>query len=171
MELTQEFLKKHKAAEVVNHIREKREEHLNVDVVVIDQDSQGEDPEFWKLFGGRKDVAKGEKESDLREKKQTDIKLFRLSDKTGALKFDFVAEGHRTIKPEMFQSDDVYLLDKGYMVYVWIGKNSSQEEKKKAMAYAQKFIMDNHENLPLPITILPEEKDHRMLDHIIKEKL
>jgi gelsolin len=163
---------KHKAAEVVNHIKEKRDS-IKMDIVVIDQDSQAKDPEFWKLFGGRdpKDVAKGTKESDIREKKQTDIKLFRLSDRTGNLTFDFVEEGHRKITPGHFKSDDVYLLDKGYIIYVWIGKDASSEEKRKAMIYAQKFIQENHENMPLPITVMPESNDVHALEHIIKEKL
>jgi len=169
-----EFFEKHKASEVVNHIKEKRDS-IRVEVVVIDQfqGSQSDDPEFWKLFGNKssKDVAKGDQESDIREKKQTDIKLFRLSDRTGNLAFEFVEEGHRKITPGHFKSDDVYLLDKGYIIYIWIGKDASPEEKKKAMIYAQKYIAENHENMPLPITVVPDSGDVHVLEHIIKEKL
>jgi len=162
-------LEKHKAAEVVFHLKEKRGFHI--DLFVIDQDSPLDDEEaFWSLLGGKGEIKPEDPNSDLLEKKRTDIKLYKLSDSTGELTYTKVAEGHREIKPEMFTSEDVFILDKGYIVYVWIGSKASPDEKRKAMGKAQQFIQEFHSNTPLPITIVPESSDLKVIPKLIKEK-
>jgi len=71
----------------------------------------------------------------------------------------------------MFHSDDVYLLDKGYTIYIWIGRNSSPGEKRGAMGKAQKFIQKHHGVAPLPITVVPESGDPKVIPRLIHEKL
>jgi len=160
---------KHKAAEVVFHLKERRGFHI--DLVVIDQDSPLDDEtEFWDLLGGKGQIKTEDPNSDVLEKKRTDIKLYRLSDSSGELTYTKVAEGHRGIKPEMFVSDDVFILDKGYIIYVWIGSRASPDEKRKAMGKAQQFIQEYHGNTPLPITIIPESSDPKVIPKLIKEK-
>jgi len=160
---------KHKASEVVMHLKERRGFHI--DLVVIDQDSPTSDDDvFWTTIGGKGKIKHEDPNSDLLEKKKTDIKLYKLSDSSGEVTYTFVAEGHRGIKPEMFTSDDVYILDKGYIVYVWIGSGASKEEKRQAMGKAQKFIQEFHGNAPLPITIVPESSDPRVVPKLLKEK-
>lgn len=34
------------------------------------------------------------------------------------------------------QGDDVYILDAGSEVFVWVGKGASKDEKSKALGYA-----------------------------------
>jgi gelsolin len=157
---------KHKASEVVANLKEKRGFHI--DLIVLDQDSPtSDDEEFWQVIGGRGEIVNEPKDSDVMENKKTDLKLFRLSDKTGNLNFEFVAEGG-AINASCFNSDDVFLLDKGYIIYIWIGKNSSREEKKSGMRYATKYIADNHENLPLPITVVPESAQHNVIPGLLR---
>jgi len=145
---------RHKAAEVVQHIKESRNFH-NIQVVVVDNDCPLDDePEFWNLLGGKGPIAPPE--DDEHASKETEIKLFRLSDRTGNLSFDPVAEGS-AVKWDMFQSDDVYLLDKGYIVYVWVGKRASRDEKRSGMAYATKYILEAHAGFPLPAVVVPEQ--------------
>jgi len=93
--------------------------------------------------------------------------LFRLSDRTGNLNFEPVAEGG-AINASLFNSDDVFLLDKGYIVYIWIGKNASKEEKKSGMRYATKYITENHQGLPLPITVVPESAQHNVIPGLLR---
>jgi len=99
--------------------------------------------------------------------KKSDFKLFRLSDRTGALNFEFVAEG-AAINVDMFDSNDVFLLDEGYIIYVWVGAGASREEKKSGMRYAQKYIEQSHDNFPLPVTVMPEERDRRSLVKLLQ---
>jgi gelsolin len=119
-------MEKHKAAEVVAHLKDTRGFHI--DLIVIDNDSPlDSEPEFWTLIGARGTIAPPEDDEHM--SKKSDFKLFRLSDRTGALNFEFVAEG-AAISIDMFDSNDVFLLDEGYCIYVWVGSGASREEKK-----------------------------------------
>jgi len=148
---------KHKAAEVITDMKQRR----RFELIVLDEDSPtSDDNDFWAAIGGKGAIAKQDAEDSL-EKKRTDLKLFRLSDRTGALNFEKIAEG-KNIRIEMFTPDDVYLVDKGYIVYIWVGSGSSKQEKKSGMTYAQKYIKDYHNNLPLPITVLPQSSERAL---------
>jgi len=164
---------RHKASQIVQHIKDKRHIVPPVEVIVLDQDSPTDDDEtFWNHMGGRGPIAPEPPGSDDIEKRTTDIKLYQLGGRGGShtdLVFNFVEEGHRKITVDHFHSEEVYLLDKGYVVYVWIGKHSPPEEKRLAMGYAQKFVNENHESLPIPITVVQEEHNPHRLKKLIKE--
>jgi len=161
---------KHKASQIVQHIKDKRHINPPVQIIYIDQDSPTDDDEtFWGVLGGKGPITPEAPGSDDLEKKLTDIRLFQLGDRTGNLTFIFVEEGHRKITPEHFHSNEVYLLDKGFIVYVWIGREAPQEEKKCAMRYAQQFVTENHGSLPIPISVVQETTNPRHLRKLIKE--
>jgi len=159
---------KHKAAEVVVHLKEQRGFHI--ELVVIDQDSPTDDDEtFWTTIGGHGEIRKEDPREKI-EDRQTDTKLFKFQEsQNGDLTFEFVAEGHHNIKPEMFTSDDVYILDKGYIVYVWIGRNSTQNEKRKALGKGQQFVQEHHQGCPIPISIVPQSNDPKEVLKLIHD--
>jgi len=156
-----------KAAEVVEHLKEKREKHIELSVI-----EQGEptddDEEFWQKIGGRGEIKHDDPSSDTLEKKMTELKLLQLNDRHGDFSFTLVAEGHHNIHPDMFHSDEVYLLDKGCEVYIYVGKNANPEEKHRGVVWAQKYIVDIHGGLPLPISVVPESGDPNSLTNIIR---
>ncbi len=49
--------------------------------------------------------------------------------------------------------EDVFLLDTYTQVFVWIGTQSTEEEKKKAVEFAQKYVaeVDDGRDLDIPI--------------------
>lgn len=44
------------------------------------------------------------------------------------------------IKRDMLKSDDVFILNTGSEVYVWIGKGATALEKKSGMNYAMQYL-------------------------------
>jgi gelsolin len=154
---------KHKAAEIIVDMKH----HRNFQLIVIDElEDDNDDAGFWPPLGGKGPIPVADT-SDSLESKKTTLVLHRLSDRTGHLTTEKVAEGG-DIKPNLFQQDDVFLLDKGYIMYVWVGAGASKEEKKSGMSYAQKYITQHHGGLPLPITIIPGSDSHglqRILGH------
>lgn len=69
--------------------------------------------------------------------------LYRISDASGTLLFDVV---HPPTKASL-SSKDAFLLDPSAgasrpAIYVWIGKESSLNEKRMAIQYAQRFLYD-----------------------------
>lgn len=47
----------------------------------------------------------------------------------------------QNIKKNLLDSNDVFILDTGSEVIAWIGKGSSIQEKKKAIQYAQDYLV------------------------------
>jgi len=159
---------KHKAAEVVVHLKEKRGFHI--ELIVIDDDSPTDDDEtFWSLIGGKGEIKQEDPNSDILEKKTSEIKLVKLIDIDGNITYELIAQGHHNIKPEMFDNEDVFILDKGYIVYVVVGGNAPQDEKKKALGKAQQYVQENHDGTPIPISVVPHEKDPNYIKKLIKE--
>ncbi|KAG9010512.1 hypothetical protein FRB94_010278 [Tulasnella sp. JGI-2019a] len=77
-----------------------------------------------------------------------ETKLFRLSDKGGAITFEQVepaSGGQPTIKD--LSPSDAFLLDcssiQPPVVFVWIGSQSSTGERRMALQYAQKHLSEN----------------------------
>lgn len=89
---------------------------------------------------------------------QDSKKLFRLSDETGQMTFKLEKEGR------MSQTDldtkDVFILDTCKDVFVWIGKQTTLNERKNAMSYAHNYLMKTLHPL-LPITCIGEENMSR----------
>lgn len=48
------------------------------------------------------------------------------------------------------QSGDVYILDVGSEVFVWVGRGSSVEEKKSGLPYAAKYIEQTGRDVATP---------------------
>ena len=58
----------------------------------------------------------------------------RVSDETGSMETTLVAEG--TLDRGHLDTKDVFIVDTGKKLFVWIGNAASPDEKKNAMPYA-----------------------------------
>lgn len=121
------------------------------------------DDDFWKILGG--DASKIPKTSHYKEEDDstpssdadpTNCKLFRISDSSGSLEFTEVAGS--SPKRSMLDSNDVFLLDGGFTVYVWIGKGASKAEKSQAMKIADQYLKNSGKNPGCPVTAIDEGK-------------
>lgn len=54
------------------------------------------------------------------------------------------------------QTDDVYILDVGSELFVWVGRGSSVEEKKSGFPYAARFIEETGRNVAMPVSRLSQ---------------
>ncbi|CAL3970524.1 hypothetical protein PZA11_006690 [Diplocarpon coronariae] len=66
-------------------------------------------------------------------------KLFRLSDASGELTFNLVKDGQR-VQQEDFDSNDVFLLDAGSIIWVWRGLGASKKERASWLNVAQSYV-------------------------------
>lgn len=60
--------------------------------------------------------------------------VFSLSDEGGSLEFSLVAKGD--LFKDVLDPADVFIVDNGKKVCVWVGSQASPDEKKNAMTYA-----------------------------------
>jgi hypothetical protein len=111
----------------------------------LDSGKEGADgAEFWKALGGKpaaiKSAAEGGNDEDAF--KAQPLVLFRVSDSTGNMEVKEVARGQ--LKQEMLDTNDVFVLDAGHSIFVWIGKGATAEEKKKGMDVGVKFLKEQN---------------------------
>ena len=85
-------------------------------------------PKFWAKFGGKpKSIAPETTDEGV---KCAD-RLYKLSNEKGSLTMTLVGEGE--LDSKMLDTNDIFLLDAGFQIYTWVGKNANSEEKAAAM--------------------------------------
>jgi len=118
---------KRKALEVTTAIKDE-ERGGKARIMVCEQ---GEEPAvFWESLGGKGPIKPPVSDDDVAAQKCVP-KLIRVSDAAGSLVTSPVAEGD--LNKTMLDTKDVFLLDVGSEIYVWIGKGASQDERKGGM--------------------------------------
>eukprot|EP01119_Soliformovum_irregulare_P003985 TRINITY_DN15002_c0_g1_i1.p1 TRINITY_DN15002_c0_g1~~TRINITY_DN15002_c0_g1_i1.p1 ORF type:complete len:373 (-),score=136.12 TRINITY_DN15002_c0_g1_i1:42-1160(-) len=138
-------------------------------VVVLEESHTGEDQDpFWALLGGRPARIRSAEEggSDVDAEKSDIKRLFQLSDASGAMKFTKVGEGS-TVKKSLLDPNDVFVLDTGAEVYVWIGKGASADEKKNAMKYAQDYLTQFNRPPYISITRILDGGENEVWRHTL----
>ncbi|KAM5145729.1 gelsolin isoform 3-T6 [Mantella aurantiaca] len=112
------------------------QELLNVLGVSGSQIAEGSEPDdFWEALGGK---AQYRTSSRLKDRLNAHPpRLFACSNKTGRF---IIEEVPGELTQDDLATDDVMLLDVWDQVFVWIGNEAQEEEKKEAVASASKYI-------------------------------
>jgi hypothetical protein len=112
-----------------------------------------EQEEFWSALGGKISY------SDQAELAQGDVKarLFQVSDRTSVLK---AVEIHNFTQDDL-DSTDVMILDAFHEVFVWIGRGSTDREKKEGVKIAQDYIKmaDDGRSPDSPIYVVNQSEE------------
>jgi hypothetical protein len=105
----------------------------------------GETDEFWALLGGKQEYA----QSSAGESIPREPRLFSASTATGKFKVEEIDNFDQSD----LNDEDVFLLDTYTQLFVWVGSQSTQEEKDKSMEFAKKFIAaaDDGRDVDMPI--------------------
>merc|ERR1712100_923048 len=113
-----------------------------------------ESPAFCQLFSSHggvmylDDVLDADEAGDD-DDVDTQKRILKLSDASGSLQFTVVSEGK--LAKSFLSSDDAFIIDSGFEVFVWIGNGASAAERKNALGYAQRYVEDQGRSY-LPIT-------------------
>lgn len=120
-----------------------------VSIVVLEEgEAHVEWADFWAPLGGRGPIPAA---GPADEEEKCIKSLWRLSDASGSLKFEKIAEGTK-VKKVLLSSADAFIFDAGYEVFVWIGLASSTAEKRFGLKYAQEYLKEHNRDLELPIS-------------------
>lgn len=122
----------------------------------LDEDGS---PEFWALLEGDRSEVKTAEEggSDDLPPELPPHSLWRLSDASGELVFEKVATGK--ISASQLDGNDVFIVDVGAVLFVWVGKGASPAERKNAMRYANMYLAKEKRPLWTPVTRLFEGQE------------
>jgi len=136
----------------------KDQRHFKQTIVNI-EDGSDDNPDFWKPLGGKgpvKSASEGGSDTDADAGKSSMglKKIVRVSDASGQLKFDPIAEGK--LSPNSLKTEDVFIVDSGYEIFVWVGKKSTVNEMKSGLQCAQTYLNQSGRPAYLPITKVVE---------------
>ncbi|KAE8596364.1 hypothetical protein XENTR_v10016071 [Xenopus tropicalis] len=116
--------------------------------------AEGEEPDiFWTTLGGKKTY----QTSPLLETRLEDHppRLFGCSNKTGRF---VVEEVPGEFTQEDMAEDDVMMLDTWEQIFLWIGKDANEVEKKESLVSAKKYLQTDPSgrDKDIPITTVKQ---------------
>jgi len=125
---------------------------------VLEEDSTPDTHEFYEKLSIE--------ECDVEESEVTDSagnvkKIYKLSDASGSMNFELVAEGE--INKDMLDSNDAFIVDTGCDVIVWVGANASSAEKKSGLQYAHNFLLTAENRALDPVAVVKEGQHCKVL--------
>jgi hypothetical protein len=112
---------------------------------------------FWDLMGykGVKQTVKSGDgiagDMEWEKVSEAELKLFRLSDATGEMRFSLEGTG-RLVTEDKLDHDDVMILDAGCEIFVWIGKGATELERRGGMEAAYNYMKGAGRPDYLPVT-------------------
>lgn len=114
-------------------------------------EADNDDGAFWAALGDESDVqAAVEQEAAAEDVDAAACSLHKLSDSSGSLTFADVASGN--LSRDMLDDADVFVVNAGIEVFVWVGAAASDSEKTQAMKYAEAFLESSGLPRHTPIT-------------------
>jgi gelsolin len=135
-----------------------------VTVVAQDDDDESEHVDFWEYLG------EGEIGPDMEDDHlvvEFRPKLYRV-DGDPTKELELVAEGTEIKKTSKVCSclqetaldgDDVFLLDSGWEVFIWVGTGADKAEKLAAMGAADRYAKIEPRAMELPVTIVKQGQE------------
>eukprot|EP00300_Choanocystis_sp_HF-7_P015692 c19141_g1_i3.p1 GENE.c19141_g1_i3~~c19141_g1_i3.p1 ORF type:complete len:804 (+),score=216.53 c19141_g1_i3:39-2450(+) len=118
--------------------------HSSLQAVEI---AEGQEPdEFWAALGGKTDYASSKGLVEAPEA----ARLFHCSNAVGV----FNVEEVPNFSQDDLDQNDIFLLDVGSEVYLWIGHGANETERTMATETAQKFVsVSNRHDIPILIVL------------------
>lgn len=130
-----------KCQEAVQEIRESRNGRPTIRYLDGDED----DEVFWTLLGGKGPIPPAIEDVD---EKATPVTMHRITDESGSL----VMTNIDTVSRDSLDSNDVFIVENGIHVYVWVGSGASKAERAKSMQFATNFLTSNNRPMYTPVT-------------------
>eukprot|EP00977_Amphora_coffeiformis_P027319 scaffold34603_cov212-Amphora_coffeaeformis.AAC.12 len=131
--------------------------------VTLEQgDDSGADAEgFWTILGTEGEIGPAEEGDELVQ--EFTPALFRITGDRQVLHVADAAKVHRgaasavalhKLDRKLLDDDDVFLLDAGWEVYLWVGNGSDKDEKIAGLTKADEYLQGTPRTANLPLTII-----------------
>jgi len=116
---------------------------------------------FWSLLGGKVASIKSAEHGGSDDKPIAVRNMLRLSDASGSLQTTPVDFARSSL-----HSSDVFIIDVGSEVFVWVGKGASVMERKTALQHGQQYITKSGKPAWTPLSRVTEGAENEaMLSH------
>jgi len=124
---------------------------------VVFMDEEPNNAEFWGALGGQIEVTnEGESDAAAEKAAKAATKLFKVSDAAGSLEVTEIPTNDGKLTKDLLDTNDVFILDLGSQLFVWIGKGSNPSERKEGMMSAQKYLQQSGKPMHTPVSRVVE---------------
>lgn len=128
-------------------------------VTILEQGDDADDA-FWGYLGGEGDIAEADQDDTAVE--EFAPLLFQIPGGGGDAELvgegETVKTGFKTasskVNKDLLDDSDVFLLDAGWEVFLWIGANADRSEKLAAFAKADKYCKKDPRTMNLPLSLV-----------------
>lgn len=136
-------------------------------ITFIDEDPKN--AAFWKILGGFIDVTRvGESDEAHERMAKKNTTVLHVSDSTSDLKVEDVTPTTGVLTKSILKTDDVFIVDVGDVIFVWVGKRASDAERKNAMTCATKYLAKHNRSVHTPITRVVEDGEPPVFKALFK---
>lgn len=134
------------------------------EIIAIDEDCSREKEkkdmaEFYDLLQRFEEDKIEEKINEKGEKENFTRKIMKLSDESGKLQLT-----EEIYERSSLNSNDTFLIDRGDAIIIWIGKNTTKNEKRYGRFYANRYLVKEKRPIHLNIIVINEGKLTEELD-------
>ncbi|KAE9023440.1 Villin-1 [Phytophthora rubi] len=159
-------LEKAKALEFVSKTREAHGGRANVTFI----DEEPENAAFWEVLGGFTSVTRsGETDEHHENAVKKNTTVLRVSGSTDDdLQVADVTPASGVLTKDILQSEDVFIIDAGNEVFVWVGKTASESERTNALTIAVHYLKKEGRPAHTPITRVVEEGETPLFTALFK---
>lgn len=154
------MFEKRKAVEIIAALREDR----NGRVAVTVMDGLEDNTAFWTTLGqadgsvpAQTDL--GEITPDEEKKFDGPKRLYKLSDASGNLEMTLVGEGKGKILKSKLHMSDVFILDVGLKVFVWVGSKASKQERANGIKSGLAYLAQNGRPANTPVQRITQDRE------------
>ena len=140
---------KNKANELVKSIQQER---LGKPKTFVFDETEKSVADFYTKLGSSGKIKSAEEGGDDNAVSNLPKNIFRLSDATGTMTFTKETLAGGKVARAQLDPNDVFVIDNGTDVFVWIGKGTTAEERTQGLQYAEKYLKEFGKPLSTPIS-------------------
>jgi hypothetical protein len=131
-------------------------------------ENDADDAEFWEELGGKAEVTESGADDAAAEQCARDaMKLMKVSDATGSLVVEEQPKpAGGVLVHAMLSTDDVFIVDAGTELFLWIGKKCTAAEKKEGMVHAATYLTQSGKPMNTRISRVVEGAENAMFKDI-----
>lgn len=112
---------------------------------------------FWTALGGYVEVTRtGEPDENFERMVKKTTTILRLSDSSSDLTVTDVTPSSGVLTKDLLKTEDVFIVDVGDAIFVWVGKGASDGERKNAITTATKYLQKTSRSLHTSTTRVVE---------------
>ncbi len=140
---------KNKANELVRSIQQER---MGKPKMIVFDEADKSISDFYAKLGSSGKIRSAEEGGDDNAVTEAKKKLYRLSDASGAMTFTDETLATGKLARGQLDTSDVFIIDNGTEVFVWIGKGTTAEERTQGLQYAEKYLKEFNKPMATPIS-------------------